>query len=151
MPADGTTPSPELLELIDGTEGLDPRMAAVLRLVMSRTAEGTPMPVAAQEGLDELRANVARLEASNRALLVMLDRLAAALGACPECWGGHLSCRCGGMGHPGAFPPERLAFEAFVLPVIRTLGARIAANAPRRPPATTLPFPVASARFHRET
>lgn len=49
-----------------------------------------------------------------------LADLAAALGACPACWGEHPGCRlCRGRGAPGFLPPEPEAFAALVLPAVR--------------------------------
>ncbi len=65
-----------------------------------------------------------RLEQENRLLVDHVEMLACALGACPNCWGSIEDCEdCGGIGHPGAFAPDRACFDQFVLPVIvRVMG-----------------------------
>ncbi|WP_126977837.1 hypothetical protein [Frigidibacter oleivorans] len=48
--------------------------------------------------------------------------LAAALGACPACWGEVPDCPlCGGRGTPGHLPPEEASFVHFVMPAVRRL------------------------------
>lgn len=48
--------------------------------------------------------------------------LAAALGACPACWGEVPDCPlCGGRGAPGHRPPEEASFVHFVMPAVRRL------------------------------
>ena len=64
------------------------------------------------------------------------EMLAASVGACPNCWGGIPDCEdCGGIGIPGAFPPDRTCFDRFVLPVIiRVMGQNFASDIfPSRP------------------
>lgn len=65
-----------------------------------------------------------RLEQENQLLIDHVEMLACALGACPNCWGGIEDCEdCGGVGHPGAFAPDRGCFDQLVLPVIvRVMG-----------------------------
>jgi hypothetical protein len=49
-----------------------------------------------------------------------LDDLAAALGACPGCWGDDSSCGwCRGRGAPGALPPDPDAFRRLVRPALQ--------------------------------
>jgi hypothetical protein len=57
------------------------------------------------------------------------DDLAAALGACPLCWGNDAECRaCRGRGHPGYSVPDKKSFVKFVLPAIQMLKARTMKN-----------------------
>lgn len=74
-----------------------------------------------------------RLERENALLIDHAEMLACALGACPNCWGMIPDCEdCGGIGKPGAFDPDRICFDHFVLPVItRVLGR--AEGLPQRP------------------
>ncbi|MCA3284729.1 MAG: hypothetical protein ING16_17925 [Roseomonas sp.] len=124
-----TTATPSALDFLDGAD-IDPQTLAILKLAMSRGQ--TP---ATSEEVDEQRERLERLAGANRNLLRMMDKLAGAIGACQECWGADPDCStCNGEGHPGFFPPDRLAFEAFVLPVVRAMSARIA-SAQRRPSA----------------
>ena len=119
---------PMPLDLLAGLD-LDPRTMAILQFAIDRGKGADPAADA-----ETLRERVARLERANRELLRMIDSLAGATGACRECWGADSGCAsCGGSGHPGFFPPDRQAFEAFVLPVVRALAARTA-FAQRRAP-----------------
>jgi hypothetical protein len=53
------------------------------------------------------------------------DAMAAAVGACPLCWGQSLDCRgCRGRGGPGFCTPDESLFEELVLPALRTLRAQ---------------------------
>jgi hypothetical protein len=48
------------------------------------------------------------------------DTVAAALGACPYCWGGDRDCEvCGGHGSPGYCEPDARLFEALIVPAVR--------------------------------
>lgn len=62
------------------------------------------------------------LEDRVEALTEMVDRFAAAVGACPGCFGTDAGCpTCGGRGAPGSRRPEADAFAFFVAPVLRRL------------------------------
>lgn len=51
------------------------------------------------------------------------EDLAAALGACPDCWGKHRGCQtCRGAGTPGYFTVDEEAFTEYVMPVLEQLG-----------------------------
>lgn len=55
----------------------------------------------------------------------LLERLAAALGACPECFGAEAECpACSGRGTPGSAPPDAALFATFVAPALRAIRAR---------------------------
>jgi len=138
------TATPSALDLLDGAD-IDPQTLAILKLAMSRGQ--TP---ATGEDVDEQRERLERLAGANRNLLRMMDKLAGAIGACHECWGADPACRtCGGHGHPGFFPPDRLAFEAFVLPVVRAMSARI--TPAQRHPSTPLGTWVPNFTLQRNT
>lgn len=50
------------------------------------------------------------------------DTLAAALGACPKCWGGDDHCdACDGDGAPGAAAPDHHLFNELILPAVRRI------------------------------
>jgi hypothetical protein len=75
--------------------------------------------------LCELRENARVLQAELDSLRERSDALAAAVGACPLCWGHSLECRgCRGRGGPGFCVPDESLFEEFVLPAVRTLRAQ---------------------------
>jgi hypothetical protein len=75
--------------------------------------------------LTALELEVERLQAIN-------ETLAAALGACPVCWGDDPGCRvCHGRGGPGSRRPDRELFARLVTPALRRLRAP---NQPHRLP-----------------
>jgi hypothetical protein len=79
--------------------------------------------------LSELRENMKGMLSELEQLRERNDMLAAAVGACPLCWGQNLDCRsCRGRGGPGFCMPDEALFEEFVLPAVRTLRAQRAKN-----------------------
>jgi len=75
-------------------------------------AHGGP---ALRRRLRELEQEVERLQEIN-------ETLAAALGACPVCWGDDPRCpACRGRGGPGGQRPDRQLFERLVTPALRRL------------------------------
>lgn len=74
-----------------------------------------------RDGADALRHLVDEMSSELDGLRRVLDEVAAALGACPSCWGDDPGCRwCRGRGHPGFMPPDRDAFDRLILPAVRT-------------------------------
>ena len=62
------------------------------------------------------------LRQENLLLVERIEALAAALGACPECWGENEDCElCRGRGTPGSMQPDRDMFRAYVVPVLEKL------------------------------
>ena len=119
----------------------DPRLIQLAQM-MSRPAtpadddEGEVIEMVRAERVEELESEVERLKGVNRILFEQCEFMAAAVGACPQCWGEDLECReCRGRGTPGAFLPHRASFAQLVLPAVervRTLRRRQA-----RPPQQT--------------
>jgi hypothetical protein len=65
--------------------------------------------------LDELREDNAELEELRK----MNDVLAAALGACRDCWGEVPECEaCGGKGQSGSQRPDAALYHQFVAPAV---------------------------------
>ncbi len=59
------------------------------------------------------------LKTENEELYLRNDQLAAALGACPDCWGEDRKCEnCQGNGFPGSCLPDKNLFKRIVKPVI---------------------------------
>ena len=84
-----------------------------------------------QERLEEVTADVGRLQDT-------LETVAAALGACPVCLGADAGCLlCRGRGSPGSLPPDPVAFDQMALPAVR---ARAFARS-RHPEARFHPTP----------
>lgn len=76
--------------------------------------------VAAQDLAARLTAHVGELRAEVARTGERCDRLAAALGACPACWGEDPTCRwCRGRGAPGALAPDPEEFTTWVVPAVR--------------------------------
>jgi hypothetical protein len=85
-----------------------------LELLEERRQQGAVL----REHLDEITAELDALR--NR-----LGELAAALGACPGCFGEDRSCQwCRGRGVPGFMPPEPAEFNRLVMPAVQ-LHARL--------------------------
>lgn len=73
-----------------------------------------------RERAGALRHLVDEMAADLDTLRTRLDDLAAALGACPGCWGEDPSCRwCRGRGGPGFMPPDPDGFDHLVMPAVR--------------------------------
>lgn len=69
-----------------------------------------------------LRRRLAELELEVDRLQEINETLAAALGACPVCWGDDPDCGvCQGRGGPGSLRPNRELFERLVTPALRRL------------------------------
>lgn len=96
------------------------------------------------EAVAELSATARRLFEERTVCCQRLEDLAAALGACPACFGDDLLCdTCHGAGRPGARAPEAAEFARYVMPAVervRTAIRRSARRAPwPRPAAPTMP------------
>lgn len=89
----------------------------------------------------ELEASIAELSETAQKLFdereearVRLETLAAALGACPVCFGENLLCEtCHGAGRPGARAPAGQEFRTFILPAVERVRAAIRRDPYRRP------------------
>lgn len=80
-----------------------------------------------EEAFDSLKQENELLRRSNEYLLEQSRMLAAAIGACTDCWGEDPDCQtCEGEGRPGSFLPHRGCFEVFVLPVVDGLRKKAA-------------------------
>ena len=110
----------------DGPAGArnEPVQNALRRLHLA-AIEGRSEPAAPLRGVDRpIRDRIDRLQRENRLLIDQVERLACAVGACPNCWGTIPDCEdCGGIGKPGAYNPDHECFTRFVLPVIARLMA----------------------------
>lgn len=107
--------------------------------------EETPRPLVEELDLDALglpgtlggpalRRRLAELELEVDRLQEINETLAAALGACPVCWGDDPECVvCRGQGGPGSLRPDRELFERLVTPALRRLRGP---NQPHRLPIT---------------
>jgi hypothetical protein len=120
--------------------------AAFERLQQEAAAESVEAEAqssaAAQADLENVQQVVQTIYAELETLRARSAALAAAVGACPICFGEDPRCAtCGGLGAPGSRRPEPAAFRQYVLPafararVIENRRAdRVSANAPRATP-----------------
>jgi hypothetical protein len=102
---------------------LEPAQEAMLNVLLGLEQVGMtadpadqPAPKTAEPVTGELRA----LERELYDLREVNDTLAAALGACPICWGGDRTCEtCDGYGRAGCFRPDPALFVRLVAPAVR--------------------------------
>lgn len=86
------------------------------------------------EAVAELAATARRLFEENAAYSQRLEDLAAAMGACPTCFGDDLLCdTCHGAGRPGARAPEASEFARYVMPAVERVRAAVRRSARRAP------------------
>lgn len=147
--------TPDLGALLGAAGNADPKLGAVLSaLAQQRSAAAENDVVDADAGadaqaeaeareveqrarFDHLRDVARRMDAELRALRRRNAHLAAALGACPHCWGEDAECgTCAGEGLPGSAPPHRGHWRHYVAP---------SAAPAARPARPTNPFPRAIA------
>jgi hypothetical protein len=102
-PEPGADPVRELLAQMGES---DPRLRLLAQLVQARAAaESARAPQQAEQAEPELR--LRRLQGAYLELRGQYLRVAAALGACPRCWGEDPRCRdCGGAGASGLLAPD---------------------------------------------
>jgi DNA repair exonuclease SbcCD ATPase subunit len=110
--------------------------ARVIDVEATATVEQVEEPVdESLVALCELRENARVMQAEVERLRERSDAMAAAVGACPLCWGQSLECRgCRGRGGPGFCVPDESLFQEFILPAVRTLRAQ-RADARSSPPS----------------
>ncbi|MGK9171298.1 hypothetical protein KXR53_33715 [Inquilinus limosus] len=86
------------------------------------------------EAVEQLSETARRLYAEVEASRSRLEALAAALGACPNCFGDDLLCdTCGGEGTPGSRTPQADEFHRYVRPAVERVRALLRRAPPRRP------------------
>ncbi len=137
-------PGDPLAALLQEAEAREPRFKLV-RAVLERrrqasehVAVGMPSvgrtPVVDPHDTSALVQQVSEALAELALLRERAQELAAALGACPDCWGQDGRCRmCRGQGRPGAVMPDLERFRALVAPAV----ARIARSPESEPLAPT--------------
>lgn len=86
------------------------------------------------EAIAALEETARRLFAEREAGRMQLETLAAALGACPVCFGEDLLCEtCHGAGVPGGRAPDPHEFKRLVAPALNRVRAAMRRAAVRRP------------------
>jgi hypothetical protein len=120
-----------LLRALLGDTKLPPDQQAFVDLLLElqERPDAADAPVVAEDGADEIRAELANLREAN-------DTVAAALGACPYCWGGNAECAvCRGRGRSGYREPDPALFNELVMPAVqRVRSLKRSAARPRSGP-----------------
>jgi hypothetical protein len=138
-----TDPQKMMLNLL-GSQGPDrPETGMLLKLLTENGEDGADEQ--REQMREEIREEQAeaiaaldnaaeRLLAENRACRERLDALAAAIGACPDCFGDDLLCdTCAGAGTPGSRAPQAAEFHTYVRPAVERVRAALRRAPPRRP------------------
>jgi hypothetical protein len=139
--------TPDVGALMSAAGHSDPALGAVLSaLAQQRNAAAERQAEEGDDGdgsesalsnlqarFEHLREVARRMDVELRALRRRNTHLAAALGACPHCWGENPDCNtCAGEGLPGSAPPHRGHWQHY-------LGAFVAP--PQRAARPPNPFP----------
>jgi hypothetical protein len=120
MPETGAT---ELKDLLQQGSATDPRSALLTRMlgISPSSVDGqvmteTPSP----EEIDTSRGPMSNsLEVELETLRGRNEAMAAAVGACPKCWGEEAVCpECDGNGSPGSTMPDAAMFSRYVAPAV---------------------------------
>ena len=142
---DESAVSPDAMLQKLAAQSPDPTTTMLASLLMNGMEEEEENPV--DDDMDEIERLLAYAESNDldddgddpdaseelEALREVNDTLAAALGACPKCWGGDDGCAdCGGSGSPGAAVPDSQLFNHLILPAVRRVNQ---ARRPRPRPA----------------
>jgi hypothetical protein len=124
-----------LLQHLAAQESIDPTMQSLLaRAITERAQNGGRNHAESEEDPDRvarrrramrtLRDRFEEMEDELDELRDRNDTLAAALGACAQCWGEDPGCElCAGGGGPGGYPPDPQLFDRLVRPGLRRLHA----------------------------
>jgi hypothetical protein len=148
----GGDPSKSLFSALAGEAGSSPQFDMLMKL-MSDQGESQADRLRAEireelaaeqaDAVNHLSETTKRLFAEREAAQLRIEGLAAALGACPICFGDDLLCdTCRGQGVPGGRAPEPAAFRRYVGPAVdrvRTALQRSTVRRPWAPPASADP------------
>lgn len=132
--ADGGSGTDWLMKLMAGQDGAE----------TERIRDELREEVRAEQAdaIAELSDTARRLFDEREEAHARLEELAAALGACPACFGDDLLCpTCHGRGEPGARAPDPAAFRRFVVPALDRARAAMRRTAGRRPWPSPIPDP----------
>jgi hypothetical protein len=104
----------------------------VVTLVMRRLAEQEAVRNERQTADAELRELLEALRVELRTLRGRSKALAAALGACPRCWGEDPRCpTCHGHGGPGWARPHEASFATWIAPALESRPPPAGGHQPR--------------------
>ena len=116
-------PADSKLAAAVGRANLDPAQEAMLNVLLGLEQVGTaadPSDKPAEKAAVPMTGELRELEEELHDLREVNDTLAAALGACPICWGGDRTCEtCDGYGRAGCFRPDPALFVKLVAPAVR--------------------------------
>ena len=116
---------PDLEGLLAQMGNSDPQMQQKLQLITALMNNNSSTEDESSDQQRRIRAKkkLQRLYRDREIFQERNEDLAAALGACPDCWGKHRGCRtCRGAGTPGYFTVDKEAFTEYVMPVLEQLG-----------------------------
>lgn len=117
----GESDDGSLPDLLEQSFGDNPSLAPLVAAMRRRAEEAEPAEEtepaeeasAVGDVLDRLYAEAEELRLRNRTV-------AAALGACPRCWGEAADCpTCRGRGRPGGRTPDPVLYHELVEPAVR--------------------------------
>lgn len=127
---DSVSGNQAMLQLLEQMGISDPRIRMIAEMIVQQNAPQSESQHFAEsmsrdkmlDEFQEIQRQNEELRHENELLWERNDTLAAALGACPDCWGEDEGCKiCRGRGSPGAFKPKKYAFAEYVLPVMKRL------------------------------
>jgi hypothetical protein len=113
----GREPLQSLFKSLVGKAQLTAEQESLLSMVLDRADEAANAAPEQSQDTRALEKELADLREAN-------DTVAAALGACPLCWGGDRRCEaCGGEGRAGHVAPDPALFKELVIPAVERLSA----------------------------
>jgi hypothetical protein len=122
----GASPELSLPDVLERSLGDDPLAAPLASALRQREAAVAASAEEAEPGEDlepEVADVLERLYAELEGLRERNELFAAALGACPRCFGDDELCPvCNGRGRPGGREPDRTLFAELVRPALRRAG-----------------------------
>jgi hypothetical protein len=142
LQSNGANPSTALIGALAGQSG-SPNIDMLIKLLgntdddsIERQREALREEIRAEqaEAIAELGDAAKRLFNEREHARARIESLAAALGACPICFGGDVLCdTCHGAGTPGARAPDPIEFNRYVAPAIVRVREALRRAAVRRP------------------
>jgi hypothetical protein len=131
-------PDGTLADMVNRMVAEDPRLRLIAEM-MRNQASAREQP--RRPTVEDVLARYARLRQAYGWMRERNELVAAALGACPRCWGEEPDCTaCDGLGTPGTYVLDQQLFDRYVLPAVRMLRAR-SRPASAAPPADLTPTP----------
>lgn len=137
-------PVKAMLGALGGSNSDNPQLAVLLDALQAQRSDDTAerhreelreeIEAEHAEAVAELAATASQTFAELELCRGRIEGLAAALGACPHCFGSDPLCNtCGGAGTPGSRLPQPSEFERYVRPAVERVRAALREVAPSRP------------------